>query len=157
MILDQIKATMPTNLANVRSSRTDATVTTEPPREYFIYHTENIYRPPAVFVLFERWMITNALSNNNHINAKDYITVVCVVEDKLDRLLTIKGWRYQAALMQSLHQVTLTNTQDGVKLFIRVDECVFTESVLVSKDSRDQIFRKEIGLKLIVDHIENLE
>lgn len=158
MIQDHIKATIATNLANVRADRIDSPVTTEPPREYFIYPTENIYQAPAVFTLFRKWMITNSLSDGNHINAKDYITIACVVEDRLERLLTVKSWRYQAALMQCLHQVILTNADTSVKLFIRVDECIFTDPVaLTGKEGRDQIFRKEVGLKLIVDHIENLE
>jgi hypothetical protein len=158
MIQEHIKATIAQNLANVRNNRATAVVTTEPPREYFIYPTENVYRAPGIFTIFERMQITNIVSNGNHINAKDYMTVACVVEDRLERLLTIKCWRYQAALMQSLHQVVLTNADASVKLFLRVDECVFSDPVaLTGQEGKDQIFRKEVGLKLIVDHIENLE
>lgn len=158
MIQDHIKSTIAANLANVRAERVDAAVTTEPPREYFIFPTQNVYRAPGIFTIFESMKITNTESNGNHINAKDYLTVACVVEDRLERLLTIKCWRYQAALMQSLHQVILTNSDSSVKLFIRVDECVFTDPVaLTGQEGKEQLFRKEVGLKLIVDHIENLE
>ena len=158
LIQDHIKTTIATNLANVRAERDNAVVTTEPPREYFIYHTSNVYRAPAVFTIFESQKITNTESNGNHINAKDYVTVAVVVQDRLENLLTIKCWRYQAALMQSLHQVILTNGDSSVKLFLRVDECIFTETVsLTGTEGKEQMFRKEVGLKLIVDHIENLE
>lgn len=158
LIQEHIRSTIAQNLANVRSDRDNAVVTTEPPREYFIYPTQNVYRAPGIFTIFERMVITNLTSNGNHINAKDYVTVACVIEDRLERLLTIKAWRYQAALMQSLHQVVLTNADSSVKLFLRVDECVFTDPVaLTGQEGKDQIFRKEVGLKLIVDHIENLE
>lgn len=158
LIQDHIKATIATALADVRAARADAIVTTEPPREYFIYPTENVYQAPGIFTLFEKMSITNPLSDGNHINAKDYLTVACVIQDRLANLLTIKAWRYQAALMQCLHQVVLTNADSSVKLFLRVDECVFSDPVaLIGKQGADQAFRKEVGLKLIVDHIENLE
>lgn len=158
LIQEHIKATIATNLANVRTDRTDAQVTTEPPREYFIYPTELVYTPPAIFTIFESMKISNSLSDGNHINAKDNLTVACVVQDRLLNLLTIKTWRYQAALMQCLHQAILTNSDSSLKLFIRVDECVFSEPVaLKGKTGTDQVFRKEVGLRLIVDHIENLE
>lgn len=158
MIEAQIKATIEQNLANVRAARTVAIVTTEPPREYFIYPTSNVYRPPAIFTIFESQKIFNSQSDGNHINSQDNVTVACVIEDRLENLLTIKAWRYQAALMQSLHQVNLINSELSLKLFIRVDECIFTNPVsLTSRESKEQIFRKEVGLRLVVDHIENLE
>lgn len=158
LIQAQIQATIATNLANVRIERDDPIVTTEPPREYFIYATANVYRPPAIFTIFEHQEIRNSQSNGNHINAVDSIVVACVIEDRLEKLLTIKAWRYQAALMQSLHQVTLTNTDGGVRIFSKVQSCEFSGIVnLKAKNAQEQIFRKEIGLRLSVDHIENLE
>lgn len=158
LIEAQIKSTISTNLANVRASRIDPVVTTEPPREYFIYPTSNIYQPPAVFTIFESMKISNPQSNGNFINSKDTVTVACVVEDRLEKLLTIKTWRYQAALMQSLHQVNLINEDGGLKIFIIVDECVFSNPVSLTRlEAKEQIFRKEVGLRLIVTHIENLE
>ncbi len=157
LIQAQIQATIATNLANVRTSRNDPIVSTEPPREYFIYADANIYRPPAVFTLFESQMIKNTASDGNFINANDSIVVVCVVEDRLERLLTIKAWRYQAALMQSLHLVTLTNSDGGVRLFSKVNSCEFSAILPHKMKDETQVFRKEIGLRLSVDHIENLE
>lgn len=157
LIQAQVEANIATALADVRTSRVDAIVSTEPPREYFIYPNANVYRAPAVFTIFEAQKILTQ-SSGNHINAVDSIIVACVVEDRLERLLTIKAWRYQAALMQCLHLVNLTNSDGGVKLFSRVDSCEFSPMVdLKGKQGLDQMFRKEVGLHLLVDHIENLE
>lgn len=155
LIQDQIKATIATNLANVRTERDDPVVTTEPPREYFIYPTANVYRAPAIFTLFEGQTILNKTSDGNHINAVDQVVVIAIVEDRLERLLTLKAWRYQAALMQSLHLVSLTNSDGGLKLFIKVDSCEFSGNI--NLENKENIFRKEMGLRLTVDHIENLE
>lgn len=158
LIQAQIQAQIATALSNVRIERNDPIVTTEPPREYFIYPTANVYRPPAIFTIFEHQQIKNLVSDGNHINAVDSIVVACVIEDRLERLLTIKAWRYQAALMQCLHLVSLTNTDGGVRLFSKVESCEFSALInLKGKNAQDQVFRKEMALKLSVDHIENLE
>lgn len=157
LIQDHIKTNIASALANVRASRLDPIVSTEPPKEYFIYANANVYRPPAVFTIFESQKILDA-DGGNHINAVDHIMVVCVVEDRLERLLTIKAWRYQAAMMQILHLVNLTNSNGGIKLFSRVDSCEFSPIVnLTGKKGEELIFQKEMGLRLLVDHIENLE
>ncbi len=158
LIQTHIQATISTALANVRAARSNAVVTTEAPKEYFIYPTANVYRPPAVFTIFEHQTIKNLNSDGNFINAVDQIVVACVVEDRLEKLLTIKSWRYQAALMQCLHEVNLTNSGGGLKLFCKVDSCEFSAIVnLTGKNGQEQLFRKEIGMRLSVDHIENLE
>ena len=158
LIQTQIKNTIVTALASLRAERNDPIVTTEPPREYFIYPTTNVYRPPAIFTIFEHQQIKNLKSDGNHINAIDSIVVACVVEDRLERLLTIKAWRYQAALMQCLHLVSLTNADGNVRLFSKVESCEFSAIVnLKGKNAQDSVFRKEMALRLSVDHIENLE
>ncbi len=158
VIQTHIQATIAAALSNVRAERSDAVVTTEPPKEYFIYPTANVYRPPAIFTVFEHQIIKNKNSDGNFINATDLIVVACVVEDRLEKLLTIKSWRYQAALMQCLHEVSLTNSNGALRLFSKVDSCEFSPIVnLTGKNGQEQIFRKEIGLRLNVDHIENLE
>lgn len=157
MIIAHLRAGMPAALAAVRTERNDPVVTTEPPREYFIYPTANVYRPPAVFTIFERQEIKNINSDGNHINATDYIVVAVVVEDFKETLLTIKAFRYQVALMQLLHLVTLTNSDGGLRLFSKVETCEFSAIENLKGKAGDLIFRKEIGLRLAVDHIENLE
>ena len=156
LIQTQIQTNIAQALASVRTERNDPVVTTEPPREYFIYPTANVYRPPAIFTIFESQKVLTT-SGGNHINAEDRIVVAAVVEDRLERLLTIKCWRYQAALMQCLHLVNLTNSDGGVKLFSRVESCEFSPMVNLKGANSELIFRKEMGLMLLVDHIENLE
>lgn len=160
LIQTQIQNNISQALANVRAARSDANVTTEPPREYFNYPTANVYRAPGVFTIFEHQRIQNSKSDGNHINAIDTIVVACVVEDRIERLLTVKCWRYQAALMQCLHLVSLTNTDGNLRLFSKVESCEFSAIVnLKGKALRDGdvLFRKETALRLSVDHIENLE
>lgn len=158
LIQTHIQNTIPGALASVRTERNDPIVTTEIPREYFIFANANVYRPPAVFTIFETQTIKNTRSDGNFINAVDQIVVVVVVEDRLERLLTVKAWRYQVALMQCLHLVSLTNSDGGLRLFSKVESCEFSAIVnLKGKQGAEQIFRKEIGLRLSVDHIENLE
>jgi hypothetical protein len=158
LIEAQIKATIATTLANVRTERNDPIVTTEIPKEYFIYPDAHCYRLPAIFTIFEGQKILNPESDGNHINAVDDVVVVVVLEDRLESLLTKKAWRYQAALMQSLHLVTLTNSDGGLRLFLKVDSCEFSATVnLVGDRARNAMFRKEMGIRLSVDHIENLQ
>lgn len=160
LIQEAIKANIATTLANVRTDRADGVVSTEPPREYFIYETAHVYRAPAVFTIIRSQDIRNSEKNANHINAMDEIIVAVVVEDRLERLLEIKAWRYQAALMPILHQVSLTNSDGSVKLFSRVQSCEFSGIINV-KDKQSpnstNVFRKEMSLKLQVEHVENLQ
>lgn len=152
-----IQANIATALANVRAERNDPIVSTEVPKEYFIYPTANVYRPPAVFTVFESQKILDIDTGSNFINAVDHVIVAVVVEDRLERLLTVKAWRYQAALMQCLHLVDLTNADNGVKLFSRVESCEFSGIVNLKGENGQQMFRKEMAVKLLIDHIENLE
>ena len=160
LIQTQIQNNIASALANVRAARGDGTVTTEVPKEYWFYPTAQVYRAPGIFTIFEHQQIKNIKSDGNHINAIDSIVVACVVEDRLERLLVVKCWRYQAALMQCLHLVSLTNTDGNLRLFVKVDSCEFSPIVNLKGKAvagGDMIFRKEIALRLHVDHIENLE
>lgn len=158
LIQTQIQNKIATALSNLRTQINNPIVTTEVPREYFIYPTANVYRPPAIFTIFESQKVINVTSDGNFINAQDHIAVVAVVEDRLERLLTIKAWRYQAALMQCLHLVSLTNSDGTLRLFTKVDISEFSHIVSVQgKNTQDLIFRKEVALHLNVDHIESLE
>lgn len=158
LIQATIKANIAQSLANVRNQRVDAIVTTEPPREYFIYEAAHVYRAPAVFTIIKDQNIRDSQMKPNHINSMCDVTVAVVVEDRLERLVTIKAWRYQAALMPILHQVSLTNSNGDVRLFSRVQNCQFS-GVVDIKDEKavSAVFRKEMSLRLQVEHIEQLQ
>lgn len=158
LIQDHIRQNIATALANLRIERNDPIVSTEPPREYFIYETAHAYRAPAVFTIIQNMDIRDNQINSNHINAMDDILVAVVVEDRIESRVTRKAWRYQAALMTLVHQVTLTNTQGTLKLFSRVQSCEFSGLVNLKDPKKDDaVFRKEVSLRLQVEHVENLE
>lgn len=158
LIEAQIKANIAQALANVRAHRVDSTVTTEPPREYFQYAMAHVYRAPAIFTIIQDMDIQSDLTKANHINGLNQIVVAAVVEDRLQRLVVRKAWRYQAALMQCLHEVSLTSADGTLRLFSRVKRCSFSGEInLKDEKAADAVFRKEMTLKLQVEHIENLE
>lgn len=159
---DLIESTIKTNiaqaLANVRAARLDPTVTTEPPKEYFQYEAAHVYRAPAVFTIVKDQTPRDAQMGANHINCMTDVVVAVVVEDRLERLLVKKAYRYQAALTELLHQVSLTNGDGSVRLFSRVQNFQFSGVInLKNEKATDAVFRKEVSLRLQVEHIENIE
>lgn len=158
LIEAQIKGNIVQALTNVRTARQDPSVTTEPPREYFQYETAHVYRAPAVFTIIQEMDIRDDRMQPNHLNAADRIVVAVVVEDRLKRLVIAKAWRYQAAMMQCLHQVSLTTADGTLRLFSRVTRCSFS-GIINLKDEKapDAVFRQEMSLLLNVEHVENLE
>lgn len=158
LIEAQIKANILQALANVRAERQDPIVTTEPPREYFQYPTAHVYRAPAIFTIIQDMDFRENTINPNHINALHRIVVAAVVEDRKQSLVVKKAWRYQSALMQCLHQVTLTSGDGSLRLFSRVNRCSFSGLInLKDPKAADAVFRQEMSLQLQVDHIESLE
>jgi len=158
LIQSSIQQNIAATLAAVRQERDDPIVTTEPPKEYFIYETPHVYRPPAIFTIIQDQNIRDEVMQSNQINSNCNIVVAAVVEDRIERLVTIKAWRYQAALMPILHQVSLTNSDQSVRIFSRVQNCQFSGIVNIKKpESPENAFRKEVSLRLHVEHIENLQ
>jgi hypothetical protein len=158
LIETQIKTHIVAALAAVRTERNDPIVSTDPPKEYFQFEMAHVYRAPAVFTIIQGMDIRDTQMKANHINAMSDIVVAVVVEDRVQSRLVKKAWRYQSALMACLHQVSLTSTDGAVKVFSRVQACEFS-GIVNLKDERaaDAVFRKEVSLKLQVEHIENLE
>lgn len=145
-------------LAQVRTERNDPTVSTEPPHEYFQYETAQVYRAPAIFTIIKNQDFRDGVMKGNHINAMTEVIVAVVVEDRTESRLIKKAYRYQAALAQIVHQVALTNSDQSVKLFSRVQNCEFSGIInLKDPKANSAVFRKEVSLRLQVEHIENLE
>jgi hypothetical protein len=158
LIQAQIKTNITQALQNVRNQRQDPIVTTEPPREYFQYEMAHVYRAPAIFTIIQDMDFRTDSVKGNILNAKNRIIVAAVVEDRLQRLVVVKAWRYQSALMQCLHEVSLTTADGTLRIFARVQRCSFS-GIINLKDPKasDAVFRKEVSLQLIVEHVENLE
>lgn len=149
----QIKANISAALADVRTERGDAKVSTEPPQSYFIYETAKGYRTPACFTIMRDMNFQKAEMGANHITARGLVTVSIVVEDKDREKLTIKAWRYQAALHEILDQVILDVT--GAKIFLIVTDAVFSPIFTAGKaDGPTGVFRQEMALSVEAQHRE---
>src|SRR6267143_2090160 len=68
MILAEIKAKISAALLAVRTERSDPRVTTEIPRQYFIFDGAHTYNCPAVFVVVDSMDFPESSYGPNHIN-----------------------------------------------------------------------------------------
>lgn len=148
-----IKANIATALADLRTERGDAKVSTEPPQSYFIYETAKGYKTPACFTILRDMNFQKAEMGANHITARASITVSILVEDKDREKLTIKAWRYQAALHELLDQTILDVT--GAKIFLIVTDAQFSPVFTADKSTGPQgVFRQEMALIVEAQHRE---
>ena len=147
-------------LTAVRVQRGDAAVSTEPPpsQSYFNFEGAKGYRCPAIFTVIDSMDMMNTDRGPNFIAARARVIVSVVVEDRTLPLLTLKAWRYQAALHSVLHLTTLTSADNKVRLESRIERVLFGPeySDATSKDVPQGVFRKEVALHLDVEHFEAL-
>lgn len=155
LILTAIKANIATALNDVRLDRADPSVTTEPPKSYFIFDGAHTYQCPAVFVVVDTAEFPEEQTGANFVDATMRIFTSVVIEDREADKLTIKSERYQSALFEILHWATLQDDAKNVKIWVRVVRCSF--SPLYTKKRGDNMgeFRKEVSLELEVKHFEN--
>jgi len=156
LVLNQIKTTIAASLAEIRSDRDDAVVSTEPPKSYFIYAPAASYRCPAIFVVVDRMDFKQFDAGANFVPATVTMYVSVLVEDKDETLLTIKADRYYTAIHQSINQKNITSADDLVKISIKVMSAQFGEFWKFKGDSPQGMFRKEVRLTLNVEHYESL-
>lgn len=151
-----IKSEIVDVLAALRTDRGDAKVSTEPPQSYFIYEEAKGYRTPAVFIIARNIDFQKENYQANHITAKVDVGVSVLVEDKEKDKLTIKAWRYQAALLEILDQKIILVTGDKAKLFLIVKSADFSPVFTIegTKGSHG-VFRKEVALTLEVQQRES--
>lgn len=155
IILDTIKAEIAAALAGIRTDRADSRVSTEPPRQYFIYDGAQTYQCPAVFAVVERANFPDEATGSNFIDARVSVNIGIVAEDQDAEKLTIKVERYQAALFQILHQRQLMNAAQNVKVWTRVTDIDFSPIFARQQSQGMGQFRKEAVLKLEVQHFED--
>lgn len=158
LIENYIKDNITAALAAVAAIR-PGDVTTESPssESYFPYFKAHGYRCPAIFVVDDGMDFRQSETKANFINAMFSVNVSVKVEDKTMDLLTVKAWRYQAALHSLLDQTTLA-TQDGkVNLVSRVRKIEPDGPYTYGNDEADETatFFKEYMLKLDVEFFEN--
>lgn len=159
LIRDYLKANMAQALASIRTERADAQVTTEAPKNnnYFIAPRQAVYNAPGVFIISDRIDFRLGSKQANHINALVRVYVSVVVEDRDTTRLTIKAYRYQAALHQLLAQTSLTTATNDVKLIVKVTDATYSPEYTNAQKSGDPqgVFRKEVLLTCEVEHYEN--
>lgn len=155
LIIDKIKADIADALLDIRTDRADAAVTTELPRAYYTYNSAFPYRCPAVFVVCES-VDFNKDFGANHVNAIVKMRVAVIVEDKDLRLLTIKAYRYQAALHKILNQTQLINNDNSVLLTTIIRGATFSPEFTLAqvKDEGRGMFQKEVALDIDCIHRE---
>jgi hypothetical protein len=150
----QIKDNISAALADIRTDRIDAKVTTEPPQSYFIYEKAKGFRTPACFTILRQINFQKDTLGANHITGRANMNVTVVIEDKDAEKLSIKAWRYQAALHEVLDQKVLTVT-DKAKLFLIVDDALFSPIYTAQiANGPEGVFRQEMALDLRIEHRE---
>jgi hypothetical protein len=79
-----------------------------------------------------------------------------VVEGQKEKSLTIHAERYQAALFKILHQTTINDPTNNVKIYILCKRFQFSQLYTTSRKADNMSdFRKEICIELEVKHWEN--
>jgi hypothetical protein len=159
LIEAKIKADIEAVLAELRTDRADAKVSTEAPRSYFKYAGPKGYRVPAVFTICDSMDMHNIDKASNAITATARVMVSVLIEDRLKELLVVKAWRYQAALHKILHETTLTSVDSRVKLVCKVESMHFSPefSETVDEKNPSAVFRKEVAIECEVEHYEKLD
>ncbi|HCW05858.1 MAG TPA: hypothetical protein DGG95_00640 [Cytophagales bacterium] len=155
-LIDHMQTNLPTALADVRTDRIDALVTTEPPQNssYFIYEKIIGYKTPAIVTVATDVDFRLARGPNS-VSALIGVVVSCVVEDRIANNLTIKTYRYSDALYSVLNRAQFTDDVNLRKSIVKVTRMDFSRTVEnVSQDTSNP-FRKEVMLTLEVEHYEN--
>jgi hypothetical protein len=151
LVNSQIQANIQAALTDIRINRGDNKVTMEVPRDYYIYPKAQGFRTPAVFVIGDRIDFQKREKGANHLNMDVKLFVTVLIEDKDAERLTLKAYRYQAALHQILDQVQLSSADNKSKLTVVITNAAF--SALYSKAADDpsgvaSVYRKEVSLEL---------
>ncbi len=152
-IIDYLKTSMPTALADVRTERMDPSVNTEIPKEYFNYAPAHGFRCPAISVIADN-IDFHLERGQNFVSA--IIAGVCSVciEDKTQDNLTKKSWRYQDALFSTLNRQHFE--VDNVKFIIKVIRARYSNDGIMKNDGVSQsVFQKEVALDLEIEIYQN--
>ena len=156
-IITRIQANIVAELAAVATARGDGKTNLPAPQAYFFFESELNYRKPAVFVIAEG-LDTTLERGANHLNTFHDINVTVVIEDSIERDLTLACWRYQVAMMNILHLTQLSGPSLQSKMIVKVVGAKY--SPLYTEDSKKNtaaaVFCKEVQLNLKVEHYEPL-
>lgn len=154
LIQDTLKEEISQALAAIRGGR-DKSVTTEPPRAWFIYEGAAVLQCPAVFTVVDDASFEDQ-DGQNFVSMAVRMNVAVVVEDREADKLTRKAERYQAAVFRVLNKRHLQSPNGAVKLYARIARATFSPVYTKKNNSGEGgLFRKEVVLELEVKHFEN--
>lgn len=155
LIKNHIKSNIDAALSELRVDRNDPKVTTEPPKDYFIYEMAHAYKTPAVFIIASNVDLLKS-AGPNAIMANVRVNVSVVVEDTDKEKLTIKAYRYQDALFSVLDQAQIVSLNNNVKLVVVAKNFTFSPMFTMNTDARASVntFRKEVLVECDVAHFE---
>ena len=161
LVINYLKANIANalTLQNNLHGTTLPVVSTEAPRDYFIYPKAQGYRTPAVFVIPERMDFKKKERGANHVNAETRLNITVLIEDKDAERLYYKSYRYQAAMFGLLDQAILTSGDSKVKIVVVVESAQFSPlySNTGTHGTSNSVFRKEVWLECAVQHYESLK
>lgn len=157
LVTTQIQTNIAAALVQINIDRTGVKpiVSLEPPRSYFVYPKIKGYDAPAVFTLCDYMDFRKEQMGANFVDAIIRMNVAILIESSTEESLTVKAWRYQAALHKVLDQVGLTSSADNVKLFVVVKRATLSGVDERQEGASQKMFRKEVNLECDLYHFEN--
>lgn len=155
-LIELIKDNIGAALAAIRANRADQKVQTEEPKSYFFYEEADALKCPTVYVIPDSFDTRLQIRMANHINAEGRVFVTVVVEDKNGEYVTIKAWRYQAALFEVLDNAEILTTDGRVKMIVKILNCKFSPifTLTGNPSPSTQVFRKEVSIECSIEHYE---
>ena len=155
LISDYLQANFAAALAAVSAARPDNLTPLEEPRSYFIYPRSSAYEAPAVFIICEDFD-HEPESGQNFIKAKATVIVSIVAEERTQKELTYKTWRYQTAIFDMLNLLDLEDPSLRLKLHVIIKRQLFSDMFIAKSetDETENVFRKEVTFELEVVHQE---
>jgi hypothetical protein len=151
-----LQSNLPAALTAVDADRGDHNVGTEAPEEYLWFPKAQGYKTPALFILADDTPF-EVQEGANFIKQKCRTVLEVVLEEKNRLWLTIKCWRYQAALSTCLVNLELQSPDNKVKLKVKQKSHTFTGMFTNEKneESDEAAFRKSVVIELEVEHYES--
>ena len=159
LIVQYLRTNINAALQAIALIHPDDLVTLEPPpsSSYFPFEKAHGYQCPAIFVVDDGMDFRQAEKGANYIDALLAVNVTVKVEDSDMTLLTMKAWRYQAALQSLLDQTPLASLDGKVKLYSKVKGIKPSGTYTYGNSEEDETatFFKEYTLNLAIDFFEN--
>jgi len=160
LILGYIAANIPAALTDIRTDRNNPVnlgLPTPVPQEYFIASPYMALNPPSIFIVCDSIDFKKD-RGANFICATAKYGIAAIAEGLNTENLTRQTWRYQAALSQILDNLSLTSSDNTLRLKIIVRAAEFSESYDASSQGNKPAkrWRKGVLLRCDVEFYEAL-